>query len=120
MPQLLHAFLSQTAQSGEPSGPAGIFGSPLVMILLMFGVFYLVVFRPQAKQRKKHEEMVGKLQKGNDVMTQAGIYGTVVSVEKGVVTLDVGKGTQLRVAQAYIGRDITQEEIERAAKGAKK
>ena len=41
----------------------------------------------------------------------------MVSVENAVVTIDVGKGTQLRVGQGYILRDLTQEEAKKASEG---
>ena len=54
MHTLLSAFYSQTAPEGAGAGPLGAM-SPLLMVALMFGVFYFVLWRPQARERKKVE-----------------------------------------------------------------
>jgi len=113
MHPILQLFLAQTAPDAQqPSPLMTIF--PFIAIAV---VFYLVFFRPQQRQQKQHQETLSKLAKGNQIVTQGGIYGTVVSVENAVVTIDVGKGTQLRVGQGYILRDLTQEEAKKAAEG---
>ncbi|MFL5263346.1 MAG: preprotein translocase subunit YajC, partial [Anaeromyxobacteraceae bacterium] len=64
MHPLFHAFLSQT--DGGAASPFGM-GSPLLMVALMFGVFYFVLWRPQAKERKKVETFRQNLKKGDRV-----------------------------------------------------
>jgi preprotein translocase subunit YajC len=113
MHPILQLLLAQTAPDGQQPNPMmTVF--PFIAIAV---VFYLVFFRPQQRQQKQHQQTLSKLAKGNQVVTQGGIYGTVVSVDNAVVTLDVGKGTQLRVGQGYILRDLTQEEAKKAAEG---
>jgi preprotein translocase subunit YajC len=113
MHPILQLLLAQTAPDAPQANPMmTIF--PFIAIAV---VFYLVFFRPQQKEQKRHQDTLSKLAKGNQVVTQGGIYGTVVSVENAVVTLDVGKGTQLRVGQGFIQRDLTQEEARKASEG---
>jgi preprotein translocase subunit YajC len=116
MHPLLHAFLGQTAPDAAPQGPAGLLASPLVMIALMFVIFYLVVFRPQSKQRKQHDSFVGNLKKGDEVVTQSGIIGRIHEVEGRTVTLDVGGGTKIRLLKAQIASSWSERP---AAEGAK-
>jgi preprotein translocase subunit YajC len=113
MSPILTAFLGQTAPEGaqQPSPLMTLF--PFLAIAV---VFYFIFFRPQQKQQKQLQETLSKLAKGNEVLTQGGIYGTVVSVGDGVVTLDAGGGTKLRVAQSSIVRDLTQEAARKASK----
>ncbi|MDX1647757.1 MAG: preprotein translocase subunit YajC, partial [Longimicrobiales bacterium] len=49
----------------------------LVQMLLIFGIFYFLLLRPQAKERQKHEEMLSKLEKGDEIVTNGGIIGKV-------------------------------------------
>jgi preprotein translocase subunit YajC len=97
MHPLLHAFLSQTAE-GQSQNPVVAF-LPFILIAV---VFYFVFFRPQARQAKQHQSFVGGLKKGDEVLTQGGIIGTVIMVEDRTVTLDVGSGTKVRVVKTQV------------------
>ena len=100
MHPLITALTSQTAGDG-----AGGLGGPLsmpLMLLLMFGVFYFVLWRPQSKERKKVETFRQNLKKGDRVWTQGGIIGTVTLVEDAAVHLDIGAG-KIRILKAFVG-----------------
>jgi preprotein translocase subunit YajC len=107
MHPLFHAFLSQQADGGSAS-PFGM-GSPLLMVALMFGVFYFVLWRPQSKERKKVESFRQNLKKGDRVWTQGGIVGTVWQVDDQGIVLDVGAGNKLRVLKAFIGGEFKEK-----------
>jgi len=94
----LTAFLAQTAPDGAQPNPL----MTVVPFVLIAVVFYLLFFRPQQKQMKKHQEFVNQLQKGQDVVTNGGIVGKVFQVEDRTVTLDIGGGTKLRVVKAQV------------------
>jgi preprotein translocase subunit YajC len=116
----LDAFLAQTAPDATPQGPAGFLASPLVMIALMFLIFYMVVFRPQSKQRKQHDSFVANLKKGDEVMTQSGIIGRIHEVEGRTVTLDLGGGTKIRMLKAQVASAWSEKTGEAAKAEAKK
>lgn len=102
LPQLSD-FLSQTAPDGAQGGGLDAlikaFGVPLIA---MIAIFYLLVWRPQARERKRLSEWISGMKKGDEVVTQSGIIGTVYLVEDRVVTLDVGGGTKLRVLKSQV------------------
>jgi preprotein translocase subunit YajC len=98
MSPVLHAFLAQTAPEGQAQNPIAAF-LPFILIAL---VFYFVFFRPQSKQAKQHQAFLGGLKKGDEVVTQGGIIGTVLSVEDKTVMVDVGGGTKLRVVKNQV------------------
>ncbi len=99
MPTISAALLSQTAPS---TGPSSLFGSPIIFLVLMVAIFYLIVWRPQASERKKHAGFVQALKKDDQVVTQSGIVGKIVLVEDRTVTLDVGSGTKIRLLKAQV------------------
>lgn len=99
MHPVLDAFLAQTADGAAPTG-SGL--SSLVLFGGMIAIFYFVIWRPQAKERRKLQEFVTALKKGDEVVTQGGIVGTIVVVEDRTVTLDVGAGTKMRVLKSYV------------------
>jgi preprotein translocase subunit YajC len=98
MSPLLHAFFAQTADGQGSQNPIGAF-LPFILIAV---VFYFVFFRPQSRQAKQHKVFLGALKKGDEVVTQGGIIGTVLMVEDRTVTVDVGSGTKLRILKNQI------------------
>ncbi len=116
MHPFLHAFLSQTAPDGQATNPLVQF-LPFILIAL---VFYFVFFRPQSRQAKQHQAFLTSLKKGDEVMTQGGIIGTVVLVEDRTVTIDVGGGTKLRVLKNQVAGQWRQVEPQQAKAEAKK
>ncbi|HJQ11034.1 MAG TPA: preprotein translocase subunit YajC [Gemmatimonadaceae bacterium] len=63
-------------------------GNPIIGSIFMYGaifaIFYFVLIRPQQTQRKKHDEMVRTLKKGDEIVTTGGLVGEVVFIkEKG-------------------------------------
>src|SRR2546430_7421600 len=63
-------------------------GNPILGAIFMYGaifvIFYFILIRPQATQRKKHDEMVRSLKKGDEVVTSGGLIGEVLFIkEKG-------------------------------------
>jgi preprotein translocase subunit YajC len=97
MHPVLHAFLAQTADGQAQSPLVGLL--PFVFIAV---VFYFVFFRPQAKQQKLHQGFLAGLKRGDEVVTQGGMIGTVVLVEDRTVTIDVGQGTKVRVLKPQV------------------
>ena len=73
------APLSGTLALMSPGG-----GNPMVGTLVMYGaifaIFWFVIFRPQQKQRRAHEETIRQLKKGDEVVTAGGIVGEVVTI----------------------------------------
>jgi preprotein translocase subunit YajC len=81
--------------------------SPLAMLMpfaVMFLIFYVLVFRPQAKTRKEHEQMVKNLKKHDEVVTTGGIFGQVVNVKPDAVTLKIAEDVRVDFEPAAIVR----------------
>ncbi len=89
--------------------------NPLAMwvpIILIFVVMYFLILRPQAKRQKEHQKMLDSLQKGDNVVTAGGIYGTIVGMKEKdtIVIIEVDKNVKLNVARSGIARKIVEEE----------
>ena len=77
--------------------------SPIVMMLVMFGIFYFILIRPQVKKQKEHQALLQKLGKGDEVITRGGVIGTITGVtDNGLVVIEVQEKVRLRVPRAYI------------------
>jgi preprotein translocase subunit YajC len=77
--------------------------SSIVPLLVMFGIFYLILIRPQVKKQKDHQAMLQKLGKGDEVITRGGVIGKITGVsDDGIVVLELQEKVRVRVPRAYI------------------
>jgi len=67
----------------------------LVPYVIIFGVFYFLVFRPQQKKQKQIKEMLANIKKNDDIVTASGIHGTVVLVKEKTVVVRVDEGCRI-------------------------
>lgn len=88
---------------------------------MMFGlilvVFYFILWRPQAKRDRAHKSYLNALKSGDEVVTAGGILGTVRAIDGQILTIEVSKGTKLRVLKSSIradSRSITDPAIEKS------
>ena len=93
-------FISDAMAQAGASAPS-TFMSLLPMILL-FVVFYLLLIRPQQKRQKEHRNMVAGLSLGDEVVTMGGILGKITKVEDNFVTVEVTKGTEIRIQRVSV------------------
>jgi preprotein translocase subunit YajC len=73
-----------------------------VQMALIFGIFYFLLLRPQAKERKRHETMLQELKKGDEIVTGGGIIGRVVHVDENRLTVRTGENTRLTVDRSRV------------------
>jgi preprotein translocase subunit YajC len=76
--------------------------SPILMMLLMFGVFYFILIRPQVKKQREHEEMLKKLDKGEEVITRGGVIGKITGINDNILVLEIQEKVRIRVPRSYI------------------
>lgn len=79
---------------------------PLVMIL---GVFYFLLIRPQQQQAKSHEDFVKGLKKGEMVVTSSGLFGRIVELRDKDVTLEVAPNVKVRHERARIASAVKSD-----------
>jgi preprotein translocase subunit YajC len=96
----LFAPLAMAAPAGQ--GQSGSLITSLVPFLLMFVIFYFLLIAPQRKKAKAHSAMLEGLKAGDRVVTNGGIYGTVVGVDEQKVQLRVADQVKIDVAKHAI------------------
>ena len=87
-------------------------GNPLMTLVpfvLIIVVFYFLMIRPQQKQRKEHETMLGQLKAGDRVITSGGIYGTVASVSDKTIMVRVDANVVLEMARGAVAGKVEEE-----------
>ena len=95
--------------SGQGKGAGGGIG-PLIFLPLMILVFWLFFIRPQAKKAKNQKSFVENLQRGDKIVTIAGIHGTINKInEDGTVNLEVSPGSYIKIEKSAISMDWTTQ-----------
>ncbi len=88
-----------------PTGGEGGGSSPLAFLpfILIFVIFYFLILRPQQKQSKERKRLLSELKRGDDVITNGGIYGKILNVsEDDVITLEIAKGVSIQISRSGI------------------
>lgn len=83
----------------DPAG--GGFGM-FIPLVLMFGIMYFLIIRPQQKKQKEQQAFLSALKVGDKVVTQGGLFGTITQVEPDVVTLDLGNKVKVKVLRSLV------------------
>lgn len=93
----------------------------LLWIVGIFAIMYFFIIRPQQKQAKDQQSMLGGLKKGDDVITSSGILGKVFAVAEKVITLEIANGVKIRVLKTSVQGKVTlTEEAPKSDEAAKK
>lgn len=111
---------ASTAAEAEPAGILSIL-TMIVPLALMVLIFWLFIIRPEKKRNKEMQNMLDSLQVADEVVTNGGIIGRVLSVQKDTVLIETGSDrTKIRVVKSAIARCNTEHENDAPAVEAKK
>ena len=72
-------------------------------LIIIFGIFYFILIRPQQQKQKKHKLMLDSVQKGDKVITIGGIYGIIRDIKGETLTLEVAKDVVINTTRNAIG-----------------
>ncbi|CCQ73035.1 preprotein translocase subunit YajC [Magnetospira sp. QH-2] len=104
-------FFSPAYAQAAPAAGGGDLISGLLPMVLIFAVFYFLLIRPQQKRAKEHKGMLAALRRGDKIVTNGGIIGTiskVVSDEE--VTVEIAEGIKVRIMRAMIAQVMAKTE----------
>jgi len=74
-----------------------------LMMLLIFGIFYFMLIRPQVRKQKEMQAMLQKLGKGDEVITRGGMIGKITGVgDDGILVIELQEKVRVRVPRAYV------------------
>ena len=98
---LISNAFAQAAPAAAQDPLSSITG--ILPLIFMFVVLWFLMIRPQMKRAKEHKALIEGLQKNDEVLTQGGIVGKVVSISDAYVTVEVATNTQIIVQKQAIG-----------------
>ena len=82
-------------EAGGAAAPGGFDSMSLIFLVGFVAIFYLMIWRPQAKRAKDHKALIGGLSAGDEVVTSGGILGKVRKVSDEFIVLEVSAGQEL-------------------------
>jgi preprotein translocase subunit YajC len=102
------SFFISTAFADAAAPAAGPAGSGFEWIFLVgfLVIFYLMIWRPQAKRAKEQKNLLGNLQKGDEVVTSGGIAGKINKVTDDFVVIEVSDTVELKIQKAAIAATL--------------
>ena len=69
----------------------------LVWLVVLFGIMYFLMIRPQKKEQKKKELMLSEVSTGDTVLTTSGFYGTIIDIQDDTVIVEFGNNKNCRI-----------------------
>ncbi len=103
-------MLTILAQEADSTSSASSVYTLILMVVLLGGLFYFLLVRPQRTRTKKHEEMLKSLDIGDEVQTIGGIYGTIeyFDDEDRTVILQIEDGSRIRFSRRALSEKVTR------------
>ena len=89
-------------QETPAEGEGGFPFQTVILLVVLFGLMYLILIRPQRKRQKEHQQLVAELRRGDKVITAGGIYGQIESVSEDTIVLRIGTETTVKVAKSSV------------------
>lgn len=96
-------FISNAYAQGAAAGGGveSLLQGPL-MLVLMFGVLYFVMIRPQMKRQKEHKAMIEALAKGDEVITSGGMIGRIAKLGETYLAVEIANGVEIQVQRSAV------------------
>ena len=98
----MYSILLQAQQSGLEK-----YSFPLMMVL-MFGILYFFMIRPQQKKAKDQKKFTEEIKKGDYVVTIGGIHGRIAEIEDDTFIVEVERGARIKFSKSAVSMDSTK------------
>ena len=104
-----NAYAQAAAGAAGAAGAAPVPEAAQVMggmlpFIVLFAVLYFMALRPQSKKQKEVQAMLAALAKGDEVITQGGMFGRITALDDNIATLQVASGVQIQVRRNAIAQ----------------
>ncbi|MDP1602608.1 MAG: preprotein translocase subunit YajC [Legionella sp.] len=98
------SFFISNAMAAAAKAPAaqsdGTFS--LVMIVVIFVLFYFMLIRPQNRRAKEHRELIGKLKKGDEIVTSGGMLAKVIHLDEQFIKVSIAEGVEISLQRSAV------------------
>jgi len=97
-------------------GAFDMLNSLTVPTMLIIGIMYFLMIRPQQKRLKEHRDMVASIRRGDTVVTSGGIIGKVAKVDENELQVEIADGVKIKVVRSTVSEVRGKGEVAPAAK----
>lgn len=98
------------AQAAGAAGTGSLIGSMLPLVLI-FGIMYFLLIRPQQKKMRNLKAMIDAVRRGDQVLTAGGIIGKVIKVgDDNVVEVEIAEGVKVKIVKSTISQVMSKTE----------
>jgi preprotein translocase subunit YajC len=97
-------FIANAFAQTSGAAPSGDMLTSFLPMIAIFVVFYFLLIRPQQKRAKEQRELLGALEKGNEVVTAGGMVGKIAKINEQYVTLEVASGVEVTVQRSSVSQ----------------
>ncbi|MDE2280373.1 MAG: preprotein translocase subunit YajC [Xanthomonadaceae bacterium] len=99
------------AQAAAPQG-GGL--SMIIMMVVLFGLMYFMMIRPQMKRQKEHRTMVSALAKGDEVVSNGGLAGRVEEVGETFITIEIAPNVKVKLQKGAVSQVLPKGSLKSA------
>ena len=104
-------MLISPAYAQGADGAGGFDVGFLLPMVLIFGVFYMLLIRPQQKKTKQHRELLEALRRGDRIITNGGLIGLITKVvDANELIVEIAQGVRVRVARSMVSTVMAKTE----------
>lgn len=96
------SFFISDAMAQGAGGQSGGTLELILPLLLMFGIFYFLLIRPQQKKAKEHKTMVEALGKGDEIITNGGLLAKISDVDENFLTCKISDNVEVKIQRHAI------------------
>ena len=100
-----------------PGGAFDALSSLIVPVILVIGIMYFLMIRPQQRRLKEHQDMVASIRRGDTVVSSGGIIGKVTKVEDNELQVEVAEGVRIKLVRSTVSELRSKGETAATAKG---
>jgi preprotein translocase subunit YajC len=86
----------------------------IIYVVAFIAIFYFMAIRPQQRQRRTHQALLSSLKKGDQIVTAAGMYGTVKRVDDNIVVVEISKGVSIKIARRAVAEIVRDKQEAKA------
>lgn len=83
--------------------------SSLIFLVLLVGIFYFMLIRPQKRRVDQHRTLIESLGLGDEIVTIGGIFGTIKNIHDEDIELEIASGTVIRIVKTAVARQVTED-----------
>jgi preprotein translocase subunit YajC len=95
------------AAAGEVAKPSML--EQMFPMLILFGVLYFLILRPQAKRARSQEDFITKIKVGDNVITSGGLLGKIQGITEKFVTLEISEGVRVKMLKSQLAAPFAGE-----------